>query len=77
MSRSARGKTEIDEAAMRAKGLVPKTLWVFDADAPGFKEAMAQEGRRLAEADARDPTIDSFMDAAWRELSEEIDRSEQ
>lgn len=77
MSQSAKRKSEIDEAAMRAKGLVPKTIWVFDVDAPGFREAMAEEGRRLAEADARDPTIDSFMEAAWRELTEEIDRSEQ
>lgn len=77
MSRSAKRNTEVDEAAMRAKGLVPKTIWVFDVDAPGFKEAMAEEGRRLAEADAKDPTINSFTEAAWQELTEEIDRSEK
>jgi len=77
MTQSARRKSEIDEAAMRAKGLVPKTIWVFDENAPGFKEAMLDEGRRLAEADANDPTIDSFTEAAWRELTEEIDRSER
>lgn len=76
MASSAKRYTEAEEAAMREAGLVPKTIWVFDVDAPGFREAMLQEGRRLAEADMRDPTIDSFMEAAWRELTEEIDRSE-
>ena len=75
MSQSAKRKS--DDAAMRAKGLVPKTIWVFDVNAPGFKETMVNEGRRLAEADANDPSIDSFTEAAWRELTEEIDRSER
>lgn len=76
MTRSAKGIPTVDEAATRAKGLVPKTVWVFDLDAPEFREAMLEEGRRLAEADGKDPTIDSFMDAAMRELFEDIDRSE-
>lgn len=37
MSHFAKREAEIDEAAMRAKGLVPKTIWVFDVNAPGFK----------------------------------------
>ena len=77
MSHSAKRNTEVNEAAMRAKGLVPKTIWVYDVDAPGFKAAMAAEGRRLAEADAKDPTIESFLEAAWIEMDEETRRSEK
>lgn len=77
MPNSAKQYTEEEEAAMRARGLVPKTIWVFDVDAPGFKEMCEQESRLLAEADARDPTIESFTEAALRELAEELDRLEK
>lgn len=77
MSQSAKRKTEIDEAALRAKGLVPKTVWVFDVNAPGFKEACRRESRLLAEADARDPTIESFSEAALLDLAEELNRIEK
>ncbi|NGP17468.1 antitoxin MazE family protein [Devosia aurantiaca] len=68
MSRSARRYTPEEEAAMRAQGLKPVTVWVFDTDRPGFAEECARQSRLLAEADARDPTIDSFMDAANRDM---------
>ena len=77
MSRSTKPKTEIDEAATRAESVVPGTIPFPDVNSPGFAEAMREEGRRLAEADAKDPTIDSFMDAALLDLAEELDRLEK
>ena len=68
MSRSARRFTPEQEATMRAQGLVPKTIWVFDTERPGFAEECARQSRLLAEADARDPTIDSFMDAVHQDM---------
>lgn len=77
MSHSTKRKPEIDEAEMRARGLVPKTIWVYDVDAPGFRERMIEESRRIAEADARDPTIESFTEGALRDLAEELNRLEK
>jgi hypothetical protein len=68
MSHSAKRYTPQEEAAMRAAGLVPKTVWVFDTEKPGFAEECARQSRLLAEADARDATIDSFMDAVHRDM---------
>ena len=77
MPSSAKRHTKAEEAAMRAAGLVPTTIWVLDVNAPGFDEEYRRQVRLLAEADAKDPTIDSFLDAAWGELNAEISRSEK
>ena len=76
MSYLAKIDDQVDEAEMRARGLIPKTIWVYDVDAPGFREACLREARLLAEADAKDPTIESFSEAALRDLAEELDRLE-
>ena len=68
MSHSAKRDTEVDEAAMRAKGLVPKTIWVPDVNAPGFREEYRRQMLLLIEADAKDTTLDSFLVAAWTEI---------
>lgn len=68
MSQSAKRKLEANEAELRAQGLVPKMVWVFDVDAPGFKERCLLESQKLAEADALDPTIESFSEAAFLEI---------
>lgn len=68
MSQSAKQKNDIDEAALRAKGLVPKTIWVPDVNAPGFVEEYARQVRLVAETDAQDPTIESFSQAALEDL---------
>ena len=77
MSQSTKPKTEVDEAAMRAKRVVPRTAPLPDVTSPGFAEAMAREARLLAEADAKDPAIESFMDATLRDLAEELNRLEK
>ena len=68
MSQSTKPKTEVDEAAMRAKGLVPRTIWVPDVNAPGFVEEYRRQMLLIAESDAKDPSIDSFSEAALAEL---------
>ncbi|QQR38127.1 antitoxin MazE family protein [Devosia rhizoryzae] len=76
MSQVAKRYTKAEEAAMRAAGLRPVTIWVPDVTRPGFAEESARQSRLAAEADRQDPTIDSFLEAAWREMDEEISRSE-
>ena len=77
MSRSSKPKTDMDEAAMRAKGLVPRTIWVPDVDAPGSAEAMNEEARRLAEADEENAAIESFSEAALQDIWDDIDELER
>ena len=71
MSSSAKRYTKSEEARMRAAGLRPVTIWVPDVTNP----ASAAEYRRQAElavkAEAGDASIDSFLEAAWREMDEE------
>jgi Protein of unknown function (DUF3018). len=64
MPNSAKRYSKAEEAEMRAAGLRPVTIWVPDVTRPGFAEECARQARLVAEADARDPTVQSFMDAA-------------
>jgi hypothetical protein len=73
MSNSAKRIDEANETAMRAKGLRPVTIWVPDNTQPGFAEKAAQQSRLLAQADADDPTLDSFLEAAWDEMTKTTD----
>ena len=77
MSRSTKPKTEIDEAAISAKGLVPRTIPMPDVSSPGFHEAMNEEARRLAEADEENAAIESFCEAALQDIWDEIDELER
>lgn len=77
MSRSARRNKEPDEAAMRAAGLRPVTIWVPDLTTPAAAAEYRRQSKLLAAADADDPTIDSFLEAAWRELDQELSESEK
>lgn len=54
--------------AMRAAGLRPVQIWVPDTRRPGFAEECRRQCRLAAKADARDPGIDEFMDAALADM---------
>ena len=77
MSRSTKSKSEIDEAAMRAKDFVPKTIPLPDVNSPGFHEAINEEARRLAEADEENAAIERFSEAALQDIWDEIDELER
>lgn len=59
--------------ALRAAGLRPVQIWVPDTRRPGFAEECERQARLVAEADARDPDLARFMDAALVELLADLD----
>ena len=52
--------------ALRAQGLRPVQIWVPDINAPGFAEEYRRQAKLLADAD--DPTIDGFIEAALLDM---------
>lgn len=49
---------------LRAAGLRPVQIWVPDTRAPGFAAECARQSRLVAEADARDRSLDFWENAA-------------
>jgi hypothetical protein len=62
--------------AMRAQGLRPVQLWLPDTSDPTFRAKLAEEGRRIAEADAKDVELQQWMDATLDETLADLDRIE-
>lgn len=56
--------------ALRARGLRPIQIWVPDTRAEGFAEECARQVARAATADAVDPQLVNFVDAALDDLAE-------
>ena len=54
--------------ALRKAGLRPVQIWVPDTRASGFDEECRRQARLVAEADARDHELASFLDAAAADL---------
>ncbi|MDO1581741.1 antitoxin MazE family protein [Rhizobium oryzicola] len=59
--------------AMRAAGLRPVQIWVPDTRQPGFAAECRRQARLVALADASDPDLDAFMDAALADMGGEGD----
>jgi hypothetical protein len=57
---------------LRAAGLRPIQIWVPDTRAPGFAEECERQCRVLAAAADRE--LDAWLDAANRELADDLDR---
>jgi hypothetical protein len=57
---------------LRAAGLRPIQIWVPDTRAPGFAEECERQCRVLAAAVDRE--LDAWLDAANRELADDLDR---
>jgi Protein of unknown function (DUF3018) len=47
---------------LRDLGLKSKQYWVYDADAPGFRERIAAAGRRIAASQENDEVM-AFVEA--------------
>lgn len=75
MPNTARTYTAEEEAEMRAAGLRPVTIWVPDLTNPAAAEAYRRHAKSLAEAP--DVDIDSFLEAAWQELEDELTGQEK
>jgi hypothetical protein len=77
MASSVNQRVQKRRDALRAQGLRPVQIWVPDVNAPGFAEECARQARLVAAADAADPTIESFMEAAWLDIVADIEASEK
>jgi hypothetical protein len=58
---------------LRAAGLRPVQIWVPDTRRPGFAEECRRQSLAVAAADAADPNLQSFMDAALDDLDDETE----
>lgn len=58
---------------LRAAGLRPVQIWVPDTRRPGFAEECRRQSAAAAAADAADPDLQAFMDAALADLAAEDD----
>ena len=59
--------------ALRAAGLRPVQIWVPDTRRPGFADECRRQAQAVAAADAMEPGLDAFMDAALADLDDEAD----
>lgn len=59
--------------AMRAAGLRPVQIWVPDTRRPGFAEECRRQSIAAAKADAADPGLSDFLEAALDDLLNETD----
>jgi hypothetical protein len=55
---------------LRKAGLRPIQIWVPDTRRPGFAEECRRQSQAAAAADAADPELNSFLDAALDDLHE-------
>ncbi|BCI93004.1 MULTISPECIES: antitoxin MazE family protein [Acetobacteraceae] len=53
---------------LRKAGLRPVQIWVPDTRAKGFDEECRRQARLVASADAHDPDLASFLEAAAADL---------
>ena len=66
---SIRVKKRRDE--LRKSGLRPVQIWVPDTRGPGFAEACRRQALAVAAADAADPELSEFLDAAPENLADD------
>lgn len=71
MRTSVKERVSRHRDALRAAGLRPVQIWVPDTRRPGFAEECARQSRLVAAADAADPDLTEFMDAALADLGED------
>ena len=54
---------------LRAQGLRPVQIWVPDTRQPGFAKECARQAKLVAAADANDPELQNFLDAALDDMN--------
>ena len=59
---------------LRKSGLRPVQIWVPDTRRPGFAEECRRQAFVVAAADAADPDLGGFLDAALAGLADEGER---
>lgn len=53
---------------LREAGLRPIQIWVPDTRKAGFKEKCREQSLRAAKADAKDKSLDNFLDTAHSDI---------
>ena len=73
MATPVSGRVQQHRASLRAAGLRPIQIWVPDTRRSGFAEECRRQAAVVAQADARDRDLATFMDAAL----EDVERSDE
>lgn len=68
MASSVSERVQRRRDTLRAAGLRPVQIWVPDTRRPGFAEECRRQSLAAARADAADPDLDAFLDAALEDL---------
>ena len=71
MPSSVRERVQKRRDALRAAGLRPVQIWVPDTRSLTFIEACRQQARAVAAADAGDPPLGGFLDAALADVADD------
>jgi hypothetical protein len=71
MASPVRQRVQKRRDTLRASGLRPIQIWVPDTRRPGFAQECRRQALLVAAADAADPDLVSFMDAAFIDLGHE------
>jgi hypothetical protein len=71
MASPVRQRVQKRRDTLRASGLRPIQIWVPDTRRPGFAQECRRQALLVAAADAADPDLESFMDAAFIDLGHE------
>lgn len=70
MATPLRQRVQKRRERLRAAGLRPLQIWVPDTRRPGFAEECRRQSLVVAAADAGDPELDAFLEAALADLDE-------
>ena len=68
MAKAVSERVQKRREALRAAGLRPVQMWLPDTKRNGFEQECARQSRVLAMADANDPELNGFLDAAFLDL---------
>ncbi|AGB73760.1 MULTISPECIES: antitoxin MazE family protein [Rhizobium] len=71
MASSVNERVQKRRETLRAAGLRPVQIWVPDTRRPGFAAECHRQSVQVALADAADPSLQDFLDAALDDLDDE------
>ncbi len=71
MAKSVSQRVRKRRDALRAAGLRPVQIWVPDMRRPGFADECRRQSLAVAAADATDPDLDAFLEAALADLDDD------
>lgn len=73
MAAASQARVSRRRARLRAAGFRPVQIWVPDTRAPGFAAECRRQAVRIAKADRADEGLGAFLDAAFDDLTADMD----